>query len=103
MFSKTDIPNDSDRQLSQKVFGLSRVQFLRGGLEEMHLQDKQSNQKLTFSGLHPLTAEVTLLLGGGGSGNICSKSHSYEVHSLLSLQVMVQLLGRADREEQTLS
>lgn len=31
----------------------------------MHLQDKQSNQKLTFSGLHPLTAEVTLLLGGG--------------------------------------
>lgn len=65
MFSKTDIPNDSDRQLSQKVFGLSRVQFLRGGLEEMHLQDKQSNQKLTFSGLHPLTAEVTLLLGGG--------------------------------------
>lgn len=73
----------------------------------MHLQDKQSNQKLTFSGLHPLTAEVTLLLGGGGrgggSGNICSKSHSYEVHSLLSLQVMVQLLGRADRGEQTLS
>lgn len=65
MFSKTDIPNDSDRQLSQKVFGLSRVQFLRGGLEEMHLQDKQSNQKLTFRGLHPLTAEVTLLLGGG--------------------------------------
>lgn len=70
----------------------------------MHLQDKQSNQKLTFSGLHPLTAEVTLLLGGGeGDQETSVQNPSYEVHSLLSLQVMVQLLGRADREEQTLS
>lgn len=75
---------DSDRQLSQKVFGLSRVQFLRGGLEEMHLQDKQSNQKLTstFSGLHPLTAEVTLLLGGGAGGVQRIRRHLFKIPQL---------------------